>query len=116
MGSVGVLPDFKFYIAVFGVPSGSIGLVAPLRLKMLDSQPDSSNMGPVSIDFHDFGNFQKSCHVFWARYLSCFQPGRPKSRFSGFPVETKKKARRKVMQIRSGITSRSAVFDLFVHI
>ena len=54
MGSIGFLADFEFYIAVLGVPSGPIGLVAALGFKILDSQPDSSNMGPVSNDFHDF--------------------------------------------------------------
>ena len=54
MGSVGSLFDFGFYIAVLGIPSGPIGLVAPLRFKMIDSQPDSSNMGPVPTNFHDF--------------------------------------------------------------
>ena len=53
MGSVGFLFHFEFYMAVFGVKSGPIGLVAPLRFKMLDSQPEMSNMGPVSTDVHD---------------------------------------------------------------
>ena len=54
MGSVGFLSDFELYMAVLGVPSGPIGFAAPLGFKMLDSQPDSSNMGPVSTDFHEF--------------------------------------------------------------
>ena len=54
MGTIGFLADFEFYMAVLGVPSGPIGFVAPWRFKWLDSQPDSSNMGPVSTDFHDF--------------------------------------------------------------
>ena len=41
-------------MAVLGVGSGPIGLVAPLRFKMLDSQPEKSIMGPVLTDFHDF--------------------------------------------------------------
>ena len=40
-------------MAVLGVGRVPIGLVAPLRFKWLDSQPDSSNMGPVSIDVRD---------------------------------------------------------------
>ena len=75
MGSIGLLVDFEFYIAVLGVPSGLIGLVAPLRFKILDSQPDWSNMGPVPIDFHDFLTFQKSQDGFLTRYLSCFRLG-----------------------------------------
>ena len=69
MECIGFFFNFEFYMAVLGVGRGPIGLVATLRFKTLDSQPDSSNMGPVSIDFHDFGHFQKSCHVFMARYL-----------------------------------------------
>ena len=54
MGSVGFLVDFEFYMAVLGVRRDPIGLVAPLRFKWLDSQPEWSNMGLVSTDFHDF--------------------------------------------------------------
>ena len=54
MGSVGFLLDFEFYMAVLGIGRGSIALVALCRLKFLDSQPDSSNMGPVLTDFHYF--------------------------------------------------------------
>ena len=90
VGSVGFLVDFEFSMAVLGVGRVPIGLVAPLRFKWLDSQPDSSNMGPVSIDFHEFRQFQKSCHGFLARYLSCFRPNRPKVGFSSFLVGTKK--------------------------
>ena len=46
--------DFEFDIAVLGVGRCPIGLIAALRFRMLDSQPDSSNMGPVSIDFRVF--------------------------------------------------------------
>ena len=57
---------FWSILVVLRIPSGSIGSVAPLRFKMLDSQPDSLTMGPASIDVHDFGHVQKSCHVFVA--------------------------------------------------
>ena len=57
----------KFIWQSWGVGMGHIGLVVALRFKMLDSQPDSSNMGPVSIDCHDFRHFRKSCHGFLAR-------------------------------------------------
>ena len=53
-GSMGFLVDFEFYMAVLGVGICSVGLVAPLGFKRLDSQPEKSNMGPVSTDFHDF--------------------------------------------------------------
>ena len=43
----------------FGVRRDHIGLVAPCRFKILDSQPEKSDMGPVSIDSDDFGHFQK---------------------------------------------------------
>ena len=51
-GSIGFLLDFEFYMAVLGVPSGPIEFAAPLGFKMLDSQSDSSNIGPVSTDVH----------------------------------------------------------------
>ena len=54
LGLFDFLVDFEFYMAVLGVGRGPIGLVAPLRFNLLDSQPEKSNMGPVSIDFHDF--------------------------------------------------------------
>ena len=54
MGSIGFLPGFEFYMAVLGVPSGPIALGEALRFKTTDSQPDSSNMGPVQFDFHAF--------------------------------------------------------------
>ena len=54
MGSVGFLLDFELSMAVWGVGRDPIGLVAPLRFKTLDSQPEKSHMGPVSINFHDF--------------------------------------------------------------
>ena len=59
MGSIGFLADFEFYMAVLGVGRGPIGFIAPLSFKWLDSQPDSSIMGPVQTDFHDFRLFQK---------------------------------------------------------
>ena len=52
LGSVGLLVDFEFSMAVLGVGRASIGLVAPLRFKWLDSHPDSSILGPVPTDFH----------------------------------------------------------------
>ena len=113
MGSVGFSPGFECCVAVLGVGKGPIGLVAALRFKMLDSQLDSSNMGPVPIDFHDFCDFQKSCRGFLAWYLSCFRPGCFQFHNVMFTVsgQNQKDARRKVTQIRGGITSRSALFD-----
>ena len=73
-----------------GVGRGPIGLVAPWRSKTLDSQPGKCNMGPVSIDVHDFQLFQKRCHGFLARYLWCFRPDRRKVVYSSFSVGTKK--------------------------
>ena len=86
-------------MAVWGVPCGPMSLVAALRFKTTDSQPDSSNMGPVSIDFLEFCDFQKSCHGFLTRYLSCFRPNRPKVGFSSFLVETKKMLDEKLRRI-----------------
>ena len=116
MGSIGFLADFEFYMAVLGVGRGPIGLIALLRFKWLDSQPDSSNTGPVSIDVHDFLLFQKSCRGFLTRYLLCFWPGCFQSRMLHVFGRNRKDARRKVMQIRGSITSGSALFDTFVAI
>ena len=90
VGSIGFLQDFEFYMAVFGVGRCLIGLVAPWRFKMLDSQPEKSNMGPVQADFHDFFIFRKSQDDCLARYLSCFRAGASKSTFSNVLVGTKK--------------------------
>ena len=54
MGSIGFLLDFEFYKAVLGVGMRPIRLMAPLRFKTLDSQPEKSNMGPVSTHLYDF--------------------------------------------------------------
>ena len=116
VGSVGFLVDFEFSMAVLGVGRVPIGLVAPLRFKWLDSQPDSSNMGPVSTDFHEFCDFLKSWGGFLTRYLSCFRAGCRRIRIFEALGRNQKDARRKVMQIRGGITSGSALFDLFVAI
>ena len=115
-GSIGFLADFEFYMVVLGVPSGPIAFAAPLGFKILDSQPDSSSMGPVPTDFHVLGDFQKRSHGFFAWYLSCFRPGC--FQIHSFEVfgPNHKEPRRKVTQIRGGITARSALFDLFVPI
>ena len=112
----GFLVDFEFSMAVLGVGRVPIGLVAPLRFKWLDSQPDSSNMGPVSTDLHEFCDFLKSWGGFLTRYLLCFQPGCFTIHISQVFVRDRKEPRRKVMQIRGGINSGSALFDLFVSI
>ena len=85
-----IFDRFWILYGSLGVGRVPIGFVAPWRFKWLDSQPDSSNMGPVSIDFHDFWDFPKSCHVFLDRYLSCFRPGRPRSGFLTFSVGIEK--------------------------
>ena len=90
VGSVGFLVDFEYYMAVLGVGRGPIGLVAPLRFKTLDSQPDKSSMGPVYIDFHDFTTFQTSGADSLARYLPCFRPGALRKQFPSVLVGIKK--------------------------
>ena len=87
---MGFLVDFEFYMAVLGVGMGPIGLVAPLRFKTLDSQPEKSNMGPVSTNFHDFETFEKSGDDSLARYLPCFRPGALRKQFPSVLVGTKK--------------------------
>ena len=103
-------------MAVLEVPSGPNGFITALSFKWLDSQPEKSNMGPVPTDFHDFLNFQKSQDGFLTRYLSCFRPGCFQIRIFEVSGPNQKDARQKVMQIRGGITSGSALFDLFVTI
>ena len=116
MGSKGVLSVFEFYIAVLGVGRGPIGLLAPSRFKILDSQPDSSNMDPVPTNFHDFLDFAKSCRGFLTWYLSCFRPGCIQIHIFEFSGRDQKDARQKVTQIHGGITSRSAFFGPFMPI
>ena len=112
-GPLDFLPDFEFSMAVLGVGRVPIGLVAPLRFKWLDSQPDSSNMGPVSTDFNEFCAFLKSWGGFLARYLSCFRHGCFTIHIFQVFGQDQKEPRRKVTQIRGGITSGSAFFDCF---
>ena len=113
VGSVGFLVDFEYSMAVLGVGRVPIGLVTPLRLRWLDSQPDSSNMGPVSIDFHEFCDFLKSWGGFLTRYLSCFRAGCFTIHIFQVFGRDQKEPRRTVTQIRGGITSGSAFFDCF---
>ena len=110
------LPDFEFYMPVLAFRRGPIGCIAPLSFKWLDSQPDSSNMGPVSTDFHAFCDFLKSWGGFLTRYLSCFRLGWLQIHISQVFGRNQKDARRKVMQIRGGITSGSAFFARFMPI
>ena len=114
MGFIGFLVDFQSYMIVFWVGRGHIGLVAVLRFKRHDSQPDSSNLGPVPSVFHDFEHVRKHRRGFLAWYLSCFRPGCFQIRISDVLGQNQKEPRQKVMQIRSGITSGSALFDLFM--
>ena len=83
MGSIGFLADFEFYIAVLGIPSGPIGFVAALGFKILDSQPEKSNMGPVWTDFHDFEHFQKVFVASWP-VIDIFGPELSKLDFQAF--------------------------------
>ena len=87
---------FDFYMAVLGVGRCPVGFVASLIFKMPDSQPDSSNMGPVPIDVHEFPTFSESCHGFLTWYLSCFGTCRRKIAFSSFPVGTTKNRDKKL--------------------
>ena len=112
-GSLDFFAEFAFYMAVWGFGRVPIALVASLRFKLLDSQPDSSNMGPVSTDFHEFCDFLKSWGGFLTRYLSCFRPGCFTIHIFQVFGRDQKEPRRKVTQIRGGITSGSAFFDCF---
>ena len=90
VGSIGFLSDFEFYMAVLGVGMGPIGLVAALSFKMLDSQPDSLNMGPVWFDVHDFCIFSKSPMAFWHGIYRVFGPGASEFTCSSCRIENKK--------------------------
>ena len=116
MGSIVFSADFEFYLAVWGGARGPIRLVGTWRSKFLDSQPGQSSMGPFPIDFHEICDFHKSCRGFLTRYLSCFWPRAIHICIFEAFGRNQKDARRKVMQIRGGITSGSAFFDLFVPI
>ena len=80
----------NFLWQFWGVGSAPIGFAAHGRFKILDSQPDWSNMGPVPTDFHDVRLFLKSCHGFLTCYLPCFRPGRPTVGVSSLSVGIKK--------------------------
>ena len=88
-------------MAVLEVRRGAIGFLAPLapfRFRILDSQPEKSNMGPVPTDVHDFRLFQKSYHGFLTRYLLCFRPNRPTVGFWSFSAGTKKMRHEKLLR------------------
>ena len=92
---------FWIFYGSFGVGRVPIGLVAPLRFKWLDSQPDSSNMGLVPTDVHDFCDLQKSCPAFMIRYLSFFRPGSFQICIFEVFDRNQKDVRGKHMQMRS---------------
>ena len=88
--SVGFLAALKSYMAVLGVPSGPIGFVAALGFKILDSQPEKSNMSPVWIgispDFLNVLGFSECPWIFWIFGFSDFLEVRfPEIRTSGNP-------------------------------
>ena len=116
MGSTGFSVDFDFYTAVLGVPSGPIAFAAALAFKWLDSQPEKSHMGTFPTDFYEICDFPKSCRGFLTWYLSCFRSGCFQINIFEVFGRIQKDARRKVMQVRGGVTSRSAFFALFMPI
>ena len=78
-------------MAVLGVGRVLIGLVAPCRFKILDSQPEKSNMGPISTDAHDFWIFPKKLRRLSGPVFVVFSAwSSHKIVFSRFLVETKK--------------------------
>ena len=77
-------------MAVLGARRGPIGLVAALRFKILDSQPDSSNMGTVWIDVHVFHDFRKGPMASWHGIYRVFSPGASKFAYVRFSVGIKK--------------------------
>ena len=110
---MGFLADFEFYIAALGIPSGPLGFVAALGFKILDSQPEKSNMGPVWTDVYEFEHFQKKLSWLSGPVFTVFSAWSSKDRIFELCDREQKDARRKVMQIRGGNTSRSAFFCIF---
>ena len=72
-----------------------------------------SHIGPVPTDFHEAVIF-KSCHGFMTWYLLCFRPRCFQMHIFEVYGRNQQDVRREVMQIRGGITSRNALFALFV--
>ena len=89
-GSIGFLVDFEFYMAVLGVGSGSIGLVAPLRFKWLDSQPVRLNMGRIWIAVMHFVMFRKVVAAVWRGIYRVCGPGSSRFAFPGYRSRPKR--------------------------
>ena len=73
-------------------------------------------MGPVPTDFHELYDFYKNCHGFLTRYRSFFRPGFFQIHIFEVLGRDQKDARRKVMDIRAGITTGNAFFGRAVAI
>ena len=73
--------DFGFHVAVWGIGRCPIGLVAPCRFKIIDSQPGKSNIGPVPIDVHDVRLFRRVGMASWPGIYRVFGPTVPESAF-----------------------------------
>ena len=103
-------------MAVLRFRRGPTGFIAPLSFKWLDSQPGKLNMGPVSTDFHDFLTLQKKSGRLPDMVFVVFSGRGFQIRIFEVSGPNQKEPRRKVTQIRGGITSRSALFARFVPI
>ena len=64
-------------MAVLGVGSGPIGLVAALRFKTFDSQPGKSNMGSFGPIFMILNILEKVVLASWPGIYSVFGPAPP---------------------------------------
>ena len=71
-------------------------------------------MGPVSTDVHDFRLFSNKLSWLAGPLFIVFSAQPSQGRLFEVVGRDQKDARRKVTQIRGGITSGSALFDLFV--
>ena len=96
-------------MAVFGVRKGPIGFAAPWRFKILDSQPDSLNMGPVPTDVHEICDFQKSYRGFLTRNSLFFGLGASKTTYSTFSVGTEKMRDEKICRPPEALIASSHV-------
>ena len=114
-----LLLDFEFCLLLLGVRRGPIGLVAALGFKYLDYQGVKSTMGPVMSSFDRcplFSTLSEKLSWCSGMVFVVFPAQSSQNRLSEFLGRARKVARRKVMQIRGGITSGSALFDLFMPI
>ena len=110
------LADFEFYMAVFGVPEGSHWIQSTFKFQMAWCSARFVEYGSSSDRCSWFSGFsEKSGRLPDTVFVVFSGRGFQISIFEVFG-RNQKEPRRKVMQIRGGIISRSAFFGRFVPI